>query len=633
MLHFNHVSLYRGGRPLLDDVEFTLHPGWKCGITGANGAGKSTLLALVRQELRPDRGIVQVPGSWTLAFVEQESPAGNRPAIDVVLDGDHELRKVESALETVRASGNGLEEANLLAQLDAMDAWTARARAARLLYGLGFTPDDEQRPVSSFSGGWRMRLNLARALMCRSDLLLLDEPTNHLDLDAVLWLETWLRQYRGTLFLIAHDRDFLDRVADHILHLEASPGGTHAQLYSGNYSDFERLRSAQRLRQQADFERQQREVAHLRNFVDRFRAKATKARQAQSRLKRLERMPELAPAHIDSPFHFEFRPAARLPSPLLQLNAGSAGYGQQTVLADINLSLMPGDRLGLLGPNGAGKSTLIRVLAGAQSLTHGERLPARDLRIGYFAQHQLEQLRLDDTPLQLLARLDPQAREQDLRDFLGGFGFRDDRVLEPVAPFSGGEKARLVLAWIVYQQPNLLLLDEPTNHLDLEMRHALTVALQDFDGALVVVSHDRFLLESVTDQLIRIADGSVAPYDGNLDDYAQWLADRRQRQTPIPDPAATGPSRKDQRRQGAEQRRRVQPLKTRMKQLESELDRLGREKLQIDQQLADNTLYAASEKSRLTSLLREQANLQKQLTETEATWLELCEALENAGRE
>jgi ATP-binding cassette subfamily F protein 3 len=632
MLQFDHVSLHRGGRSLLADVNVTVHSGWKCGITGPNGSGKSTLLALIRGELHPDNGTVKRPANWTLAHVAQELTASDRPAIECVLDGDAALREVEAQLEAARAHNDGLREAALHAQLDAMDAWTARARAARLLHGLGFSVDDEQRPANQFSGGWRMRLNLAQALMCRSDLLLLDEPTNHLDLDAVLWLEEWLRGYRGTLLLIAHDRDFLDRVTDHILHLEAHPDGARATLYTGNYSDFERQRAAQLSRQQAEYQRQQREVSEVRAFVERFRAKATKARQAQSRLKLLERMPEIAPAHADSPFHFEFRQPAKLPSPLLQLMSVSAGYGQRAVLTNIDLTLLPGDRLGLLGPNGAGKSTLVRLLAGVLPVIAGERLPARDLKIGYFAQHQLEQLRPDDSPLRHLSHLDPQAAEQDLRDFLGGFGFRGDRVNEPVAPFSGGEKARLVLALIVWQKPNLLLLDEPTNHLDLDMRHALTVALQGYEGALVVVSHDRFLLQSVADKLLRVHDGSAGPYDGDLEDYANWLAERRRRMDE-PEPMPAGPTRKDQRRAEAEKRRRLQPLKKQLGQLEAQLEQLGAEKSRLDLMLADNTLYSASEKDKLKALLLDQARLQQQLVDTESAWLQACEALETASRD
>jgi len=634
MLRFTDIFLHRGGRALFADLTFTLHAGWKCGVTGANGAGKSTLFALVRGALHPDGGRIGLPPGWVLAYVAQETAASERFAIDYVLDGDTELRTIEIALTRAQATGDGLAEATLHAQLDTIDAWTARTRAARLLNGLGFAPADEIRPVSTFSGGWRMRLNLAQALMCRSDLLLLDEPTNHLDLDAVLWLEDWLRAYPGTLLLISHDRDFLDRVTDHILHLEARAEAARATLYTGNYSAFERARAAELAREQASSEKQRREAVHMRDFVERFRAKSSKARQAQSRLKMLERLPEIAAAHVDSPFHFEFRKPEKLPVPLLALRDGLFGYDEKTVLSNINLSLAPGDRVGLLGPNGAGKSTLIRLLAGDLALRSGERIGARDLKIGYFAQHQLEHLRLDDNALTHLTRLDPRAREQELRDFLGGFGFVGDRVLEPVAPFSGGEKARLVLALIVYQRPNLLLLDEPTNHLDLEMRHALALALQGFDGAMMTVSHDRYLLRSVTDRLVLVADGHAEAFDGDLDvDYPKWLVARRTRQTePGTDAARTTPNRKELRRQDAEKRRQLQPHRNRLKSLEQDLERLGAEKTRIGAALADNALYNSAEKEKLKALLQEQGRVQQALAQTEAAWLEACEALETADR-
>jgi ATP-binding cassette subfamily F protein 3 len=477
-----------------------------------------------------------------------------------------------------------------------------------------------------------MRLNLAQALMCRSDLLLLDEPTNHLDLDAVLWLEDWLRAYPGTLLLISHDREFLDRVTDHILHIEPQAGTARATLYTGNYSDFERARSAELANRQAERAKQLREVAHMRDFVERFRAKASKARQAQSRLKMLERMQEIAPAHVDSPFHFGFRSPDKLPAPLLKIDDAGAGYGDTTVIRGVKLSLAPGDRVGLLGPNGAGKSTLIRLLAGELPAQAGERLAARDLKLGYFAQHQLEQLRPQDSALQHLARLDTGARDQDLRDFLGGFGFAGDRALDPVAPFSGGEKARLVLAMLVWQRPNLLLLDEPTNHLDLEMRHALALALQDFEGALVVVSHDRYLLKSVTDQLILVADGQAGPFEGDLDDYRQWLTQRRLRSAEAPSEATAAPNRREQRRQDADRRRQLQPLKARLKALESELDRLSTEKARIGAALADPALYTGTSKDALKALLLEQGRVTQALETAEAAWFEAGEALEAVNR-
>ena len=503
MLRFSRVALRRGPRLLFSEVDFIIHAGHKVGVVGGNGSGKSSLFALIRNELHADEGEFDMPAGLSLAHVAQETPATERPAIDYVMDGDTELRAVEVALRDAERAGDGHAQAEVQAQLEHIGGYQARARAARLMHGLGFAPDQDERPVASFSGGWRMRLNLAQALMCRSDLLLLDEPTNHLDLDAVIWLEDWLRGYPGTLLLISHDRDFLDRVIDRIAHLDQGS----ITLYSGNYSAFERIRAERLANQAAAYEKQQREVAHIHAYVERFRAKATKARQAQSRLKALARMELIAPAHVDSPFHFEFAEPAALPNPLLRLDGASAGYGELPVVAELNFSLSPGERIGLLGPNGAGKSTLMKLIAGGLAPMAGRRETADRLAIGYFAQHQLEQLDPGASALLHLRRIDPKASEQQMRDFLGGFDFRGDRVVEPVAPFSGGEKARLVLALIVWQRPNLLLLDEPTNHLDLEMRHALNLALQGYGGAVLLVSHDRHLLRSVADRLLLVDGG------------------------------------------------------------------------------------------------------------------------------
>ena len=475
-----------------------------------------------------------------------------------------------------------------------------------------------------------MRLNLARALMRRSDVLLLDEPTNHLDLDAVLWLEDYLRAYPGALLLISHDREFLDRVVDAVVHIEHET----LTLYTGNYSSFEQQRAAQRAGQQADFARQQREIAHIRSYIDRFKTHASKARQAQSRMKALERMELIAPAHVDTPFRFAFRDPQKIPNPLVSLEHVSAAYTQRPVFGDANLQLVPGDRVGLLGPNGAGKSTLIKVLAGTQGVSSGERIEAQDVRIGYFAQHQLEQLDISSSPLQHLQRLDPRAREQDLRNFLGGFGFSGDTVLGSVEPFSGGEKARLVLALVVYQRPNVLLLDEPTNHLDLEMRHALTVALQDFGGAMVIVSHDRFLLRSVTDRWLMVADGGVQEYDGDLEEYRAWLSERRARQTQVADvvdKADSAQVRKDRKRTEAEQRQREQPLRRKIKELEGRLESLTQRRAEIDAQLAGSDLYASTSKDKLKELLRDQARVKSEIAEVEEAWLEASEALHSSS--
>jgi ATP-binding cassette subfamily F protein 3 len=631
MLNFSDLSLRRGARLLFEQVTFTIHSGQMVGLTGANGCGKSSLFALLRGELQADGGDVSLPPNLVIAHVAQETPAVEASAIDYVMDGDTELRRLQQQLAVAEQSDNGQQQAELHAQLDTIGGYTARSRAARLMHGLGFRTEQEEQPVSAFSGGWRMRLNLAQALMCRSDLLLLDEPTNHLDLDAVIWLQEWLKQYSGTLMLISHDRDFLDEITDHIAHVEQQ-GIT---LYTGNYSDFERMRAERLANQQSAYEKQQREIRHVQSFVDRFRAKATKARQAQSRLKALERMERIAPAHIDSPFHFGFRKPEKLPTPLLGLDQVAAGYAGKPIIEAVNLTLQPGDRVGLLGHNGAGKSTLIKLIAGELTPLNGEMTPAQDLRIGYFAQHQLEQLDPQATPIQHLQRLDPKASEQSLRDYIGGFGFNNDMALSPVAPFSGGEKARLVLALLVYQRPNLLLLDEPTNHLDLEMRHALSLALQEYEGALVVVSHDRHLLRSVTDTLLLVDSGRVSEFDGDLEDYRRWLGEQQREETANDSTAGenSAVARKERRRQEAELRRQLQPLRKALQTEEKKLDTLQEKKSRLEQQLADPELYADSQKDALKTLLQEKGLLDQALAETEERWLSLSEELEQASAE
>jgi ATP-binding cassette, subfamily F, member 3 len=630
MLQLQSLSLRRGPHLLIEGADVTIYPGQKVGLVGHNGCGKSSLFALLLGDLHADAGEASIPSGWEVAHVAQHTPDSERAAIEFVLDGDAELRRIQAELARAEAAGDGLHQGELLGRLEAIDAYGAESRAARLLHGLGFAPGDEQRPVNSYSGGWRMRLALARTLMCRSDLLLLDEPTNHLDLDAVIWLEGWLKAYPGTLLLISHDRDFLDAVTSHILHLDHQ----RLTLYAGNYSAFERQRAERLAQQQAASERQQREIAHMRSFVDRFRAKATKARQAQSRLKALERMELIAPAHVDSPFRFEFAPAENLPRPLLRLDGISAGYGPRPVIQGVSLSLNPGDRIGLLGRNGAGKSTFIKVLAGELRPSAGHLEPAQALKIGYFAQHQIHQLHLDDSPLGHVRRLDPAATEQALRSYLGGFGFDGDRAIGPVAPLSGGEKARLVLAMLIRQRPNLLLLDEPTNHLDLEMRHALTEALQGFDGALVLVSHDRHLIRVTSDALLLVDAGAVRTFDGDLDDYPAWLAAKgadhgTATATPAPDTAESG-DRKQQRRQAAQSRQALQPLRQQEKTLEKRLETLTARRALIEQLLTDPDLYAAEAKARLLSLMEEQRQIITDLEETEGAWLEVNEAIEQA---
>jgi ATP-binding cassette subfamily F protein 3 len=629
MIQLRDLSLRRGPSLLLQGAEATIYPGQRVGVVGPNGCGKSSLLALIRGELHPDAGDLFLPADWEIAHVEQQTPSGGRPAIELVLDGDRELREVQAQLASAEEKGEGLRQAELHGRLEAIAGYGAESRAARIMHGLGFAPGEERWPVDSFSGGWRMRLSLARALMCRSDLLLLDEPTNHLDLDALIWLESWLQSYPGTLLLISHDRDFLDAVTDHILHIDQGRLG----FYSGNYSAFERQRAERLSQQRAAFDRQQQEIARIRHFVDRFRAKATKAPQAQSRLKSLERMELIAPAHLDSPFSFRLREAPSLPRPLLALEEVAAGYGERTVLEEVDLGLAPGDRIGLLGPNGAGKSTLIKILAGELLPRSGRYVPAQGLRVGYFAQHQMDQLHPDESPLAHLRRLAASHGEQELRDYLGGFAFRGDKALEPIAPFSGGEKARLALALLVWQRPNLLLLDEPTNHLDLEMRHALGEALQEHEGALVLVSHDRNLLRLTCDDLLLVDQGKVSEFSGDLGDYAAWLARRRVDQDPPdPDPASGGGgSRKEQRRAEAERRRRLQPLKSRLADLEARLAELTARRGDLERELASPQLYEPASKSRLLSLMEQKQRLDGDLEETESAWLEIGEALESQG--
>jgi len=633
MLNFSDVSIRRGRRLLFAAATFSLFRGEKVGITGENGSGKSSLMSLVRGELQPDAGAFEMPANLEIAHVSQELLATDQEAIEFVLDGDAQLRAIERDIAKAEAADDGVRLGDLYATYAAAGGYDSRSRAGKLLHGLGFTTEDETRAVREFSGGWRVRLNVAQALMCRSDLLLLDEPTNHLDLDAILWLETWLLEYPGTLLLIAHDREFLDRVTNRIVNIEH--GQAHA--YRGNYSAFEDQRASELAEQAALFTRQQREIKHMESFVERFRAKASKARQAQSRLKALERMQRIAPAHVDSPFEFSFPPPDKLPRPLLTIEKQSAGYDGQAILENVTLTLAPGDRIALLGRNGAGKSTLMKLLAGELPPLAGARTEARDLRIGYFAQHQLEQVSPQDSPLANLKRFgaprSTRATEQELRDYLAGFGFRGDRVFEPIGPFSGGEKARLVLALVAYLRPNLMLLDEPTNHLDLEMRQALTVALQEYDGAVVLVSHDRHLLRTVADEFYVVHGGKAELFDGDLEDYAKWLAEK---DNAVEQPAglATPDSRKQRKREDADRRNRLTPLKTAVTDCERELERVAKEAAAIQTALAAPDIYNEGAKERLRELLAKQARLAQETEKLESAWLAATERLEagQAGR-
>ncbi|MDP0025457.1 ABC transporter ATP-binding protein [Glaesserella parasuis] len=632
MIFFTDLTLKRGQTILLEQANATIHTGQKVGLIGKNGCGKSSLFALLKNELQAEGGDASYPKNWSIAWVNQETPALDISALDYVIQGDREYTQLTAQLEQANLENNGNLIATLHAQLDTIDAWTIQSRAATLLNGLSFSTEQLQLPVKSFSGGWRMRLNLAQALICRSDLLLLDEPTNHLDLDAVIWLERWLSNYRGTLLLISHERDFLDPIIDRVLHIEQQK----LFDYTGNYSSFEIQRATKLAQQNAAYQQQQQKITHLQKFIDRFKAKATKAKQAQSRVKALEKMELIAPAYADSPFSFEFREPLSLPNPLLMMEKVSAGYGERTVLQSVKLNLVPGSRIGLLGRNGAGKSTLIKLLAGEIQAQSGHTQLAIGVQLGYFAQHQLDTLRADESALWHLARLAPEKTEQELRNYLGGFAFHSDKVKQAVSSFSGGEKARLVLALIVWQRPNLLLLDEPTNHLDLDMRQALTEALTQYEGSLVIVSHDRHLLRSTVDEFYLVHDGKVEEFNGDLEDYQKWLNELNAQlefAKKADNPTAchnenSAVNRKEQKRQEAELREQAAPLRKKLTQLEKELEKLTASLTTLEETLASPEIYDAENKAKLTDILAKQVATKKQLEEVEMEWLEVQEQLE-----
>ena len=649
MILLRDLGFSRNGEALVTGASLQLHPGWKIGLTGANGCGKSSFLGLLRGELHADRGDLERPPNWVLAHVAQDTPALPDAALDFVLDGDIELRQIERDLAAAEAhhdDHHAGEQIGLLhSRLSEIDGYAAPARAAALMHGLGFADEDFQRPVAEFSGGWRVRLNLARALMCRSDLLLLDEPTNHLDLDAIIWLEEWLKSYPGTLILISHDRDFLDVVTSHILAIEAGK----MQLFTGNYSACERARAERLANDLALAAKQKREAAHLQSYIDRFRAKASKARQAQSRIKMLAKMGDIVAAHIDTPFSFSFPEPSGFSDPLLLLDDARVGYGapcvpgnplsgQATVIFDkLKFTLRPDSRIGLLGRNGAGKSTLMKLLAGELQPLAGSREEGRNLKLGYFAQHQMEQLRPDESPLKHMIRQEPRTREQDLRSYLGGFDFRGNMVDAPCGRFSGGEKTRLALALMIRTAPNLLLMDEPTNHLDLEMREALTIALQETEAGMVLVSHDRHLLRATCDELWLVADGQVTPFDGDLDDYADWLnqsraaeksaereKNQRRRESAAGSPNQPASAGGKSPAQQADRR----PLKKESEKLEQQLAEWQNELKLLETRLADQSLYASPETRLLDELTLRQSMLAQNIETAESRWLEIHELLE-----
>lgn len=617
--------LQRGTKVLLESANLTIYPGQKWGIIGPNGSGKSTLFQVLLGDLHVDGGQLEIPRSWEIAHMAQEVATTNRSALDYVMDGDTELRRIQQQLD--QFAHDGTRVAELYSQMEVIDGYTAQTRAQKLLHGLGFSTVDDSRQVSEFSGGWRIRLNLARALMCRSDCLLLDEPTNHLDLDAALWLENHLKGYGGTLLIISHDRDFLDNVVEGIVSIE------NARLvqYRGNYSAYERQKAERIAQQTAAFEKQQVRIAEIEDFVRRFRAKATKAKQAQSRLKELARMETLAPAHMDSPFNFRFPVPDKMPQQAISLDQATIGYPGKSILAGIELSLLPSSRIGLLGANGAGKSTLLKTLAGRVPLQGGKRTEGTHLKIGYFAQHQLEALDLQASCALHLQRIVPKASEQEIRNFLGGFDFHGERVFEPIRHFSGGEKARLALAILAWHKPNLLLMDEPTNHLDLEVRHALSIALQTFDGPVVLVSHDRHLLRNTVDEFFLVDQGRVEAFEGDLDDYQTWLLQKEKLESLPGDSVESGSKqdKKGERQAAAALRDRLKPQTQQLKKLEKQMDALDKRLKAMEERLASPEMYDSGN-NELPGLLKEQAQTRQALEELEQQWLEVSEQIEQA---
>lgn len=625
MISLKDVDLQRGVNKLLHKANLMIHRGEKVALVGANGAGKSSLFKLLLGNLQADAGDVQLNQGIRTAHMAQEVDATERSALDYVLDGDHKLRELQQQIQQAEEQQDNNRLAKLYSELEQIEGYSANTRAEQMLDGLGFKPEQMSLPVKGFSGGWRIRLNLAQALMCPSDLMLLDEPTNHLDLDALWWLEQYLKAYQGTLILISHDRDFIDACCDRIVHIE------HQQLfvYTGNYSDFENQRSEKLAQQQSSFERQQKEIAHIESFITRFKAKASKAKQAQGRIKALERMERIAPAHVDSPFHFSIPQPEKMSDPLLSLQKAQLGYADKIILDQVEMRIHPGSRLALLGPNGAGKSTLIKTLVDELELQNGQRTCGEHLEIGYFAQHQLEAIDVTASPVLHLQRLTPTASEQEIRNFLGGFNFRGDNATDPCKHFSGGEKARLALAIVVWKKPNLLLLDEPTNHLDLEMRHALTMALQDFDGALVLVSHDRHLLKNTADDYLLVVNGKVTEFEGDLDAYHQWLtAHQKQLSVSSKDKDKPAEDRKTQKRLEAAQRAKLSPVKKQLDKAEKALEKIQNKLAEVESGLAEADIYLDENKKQLQELLGQQVELKQQESEAEENWMELQEALD-----
>ena len=633
MITINDLDFHLGNTVLFQSASAQISTGSKVGLVGRNGCGKSTFFSLLIGDYIPDGGSISIPGDWQIATVKQETPALEISALDYVIEGDLKYQQLQRELESAVASNDGNRIAEIHTELEIIDAYTIKSRSSALLIGLGFTQEDLERPVKEFSGGWRMRLNLAQALIVKSDLLLLDEPTNHLDLDAEIFLESFLKSYRGTLVIISHDRDFLDHTVNKILNIE----NYRLTAYTANYTEYEIQKAEKITLQNAMYEKQQRAIAHMQSFVERFRYKATKAKQAQSRLKALERMEKIAAVHAESPFHFSFRTPDSLPNPLITMDNISLGYGEHVVIKKLRFNLVSGARIGLLGKNGAGKSTFIKFLAGELAPLSGDVTFSKGIKTGYFAQHQLERLRLNESALKHMQLLAPRTPEQELRNYLGGFAFAGDKVLENVSTFSGGEKARLALALIVWEKPNILLLDEPTNHLDLNMREALTMALQDYEGALVVVSHDRHLLKSTTDNFYLVDDGIVDEFNGDLEDYQKYLLEKQkqlieqnnlknQKKADLNTPKEL--SWKEKKQLEYNFKNEIRPLKQQITRLDQQIAELTKKKAELEITLADNSIYNDENKSKLAELFTEQNDVTSKLEETEMLWLDLSEQLE-----
>lgn len=631
MIRCTNLSLRRGANELFSNADFSIQQGERVGVIGSNGCGKSSLFALLMGDLSADTGELDIPKDWRIAIMLQETGHTTNSALDYVIDGDMELRSLQTCLAKAEQAQDDLAIANILGELDTIQAYNAETRASQLLTGLGFKTEQLDNPVQSFSGGWRIRLNLAKALMRRSDLLLLDEPTNHLDVDAVAWLESWLLRYPGTLMLISHDRDFLDNITRRTLHFERG----QIQVYKGNYSAAEQQKAERLAQQQAMYLKQQERIKQIDQFVRRFRYKASKAKQAQSRLKELDRLELIEAAHVDSPFSFSLPCWEKLSDPLVDLREADLGYGENIIIEQARISIRPGDRIGILGPNGAGKTTLLKSIAGHLPLINGDRVAGDYFRIGYFAQHQLEALDMQASPMLHLQRLKELAKEQEIRNFLGGFGFGEQATADSIAHFSGGEKARLALAIIAWQEPNVLILDEPTNHLDMDMRHALTMALQQYEGAVLLVSHDRHLLRNTVDELLLVNNGQVDIFDGSLGDYQKQLREHYRTidkgSDNHPDSNISTPDNKKAKRQhAAEMRQQLQPLNKAIKQTDQELNQVSSQLEKLDALIADPEIYTTENSAQLQQLLKDQGQLRSRQGELEQQWLEQQETLEQA---